>query len=148
MSCRADAAVIRSEERAKQNLANFQTFQKVKKGSKHEHKDNRGDIIADAAEAEKLSRVRGTLQVNKVRAGSWHPHRGVTALVRLALESKAPKSFNLYSWCPVNDLPEQPVDGVWTVDCGARGRIRAKQVIIATNAWTRHLFPTSRIFEQ
>ena len=41
------------------------------------------------------------------------------------------------------------VDGdAWLVDCGERGVIRAKQVIVCTNAHTRHLFPGEPVDKQ
>jgi len=36
----------------------------------------------------------------------------------------------------------------WTVDCGDRGVIRAKQVVVCTNAHTRHLFPGEAVDKQ
>ena len=36
----------------------------------------------------------------------------------------------------------------WEIDCGDRGVVRAKQVIVCTNAHTRHLFPGEPVDKQ
>ena len=87
-----------------------------------------------------MTRLKGTLQVNRIPAGSWHPHRGVTAILRLALESKT-SNMQFFSWAPVASVDGPGPDGLFSVDCGARGTVRARKVIIATNAYTRHLIP-------
>ena len=52
----------------------------------------------------------------------------------------------LYSWAPVSGFSSN--DGVCTVDCGARGQVSARQVIVCTNAHTPHLFPNSPFSSQ
>ncbi|TXT12854.1 hypothetical protein VHUM_01255 [Vanrija humicola] len=95
-------------------------------------------VVDDPVEAKKLSRNDRALALNIGPAGSWHPHRGVTALLRLALASKT-SDCSFFSWCPVQSFTRAG-EG-WDLDCGGRGTIRAKEVILATNAYTRHLFP-------
>lgn len=85
-----------------------------------------------------LSRNDRALALNIGPAGSWHPHRGVTALLRLALASKS-SNCSFFSWCPVQKFTRAG-DG-WALDGGPRGVIHGREVILATNAYTRHLFP-------
>jgi glycine/D-amino acid oxidase-like deaminating enzyme len=56
---------------------------------------------------------------------------------------------SLHSWAPVVSFAESEdgEDG-WTVDCGERGKITARQVIVCTNAHTRHLFKCEAIDKQ
>jgi hypothetical protein len=65
----------------------------------------------------------------------------VTALLRKALESQTSKC-SLYSWTPVSSFTQDANDSdVWTVDCGDRGRVCARNVFVATNGYSHHLFP-------
>jgi glycine/D-amino acid oxidase-like deaminating enzyme len=82
--------------------------------------------------------MSSALALNKGPAGSCHPHRLATALARLALAS-ATSTFSLFSWTPVNSFAGH--DGVWEVDCGDRGLVRARDVILCSNGHTRTLFP-------
>lgn len=58
--------------------------------------------------------------------------------MRLALASKS-SDCKFFSWAPVTGFKRQ--GELWEVDCGQRGVIRARQIMLATNAYTRHLFP-------
>jgi glycine/D-amino acid oxidase-like deaminating enzyme len=82
--------------------------------------------------------MSSALALNKGPAGSCHPHRLATALARLALASST-SQFTLFSWTPVKSFAEH--DGVWDVDCGDRGSVRARDVILCSNGHTRTLFP-------
>ncbi|BEI80771.1 hypothetical protein CcaverHIS002_0113000 [Cutaneotrichosporon cavernicola] len=108
----------------------------IKRSAKHGDKRLDASALFDAGEAERVSRVKGALGMKWTPSGSWHPHRGITALLKKALENK---DMSFYSWAPVASLKEYR--GGWTVDCGDRGVIRTKQVVLATNGYTRHLFP-------
>jgi len=59
--------------------------------------------------------------------------------MRRALESKV-SDVKFFSWAPVSGFTEQP-DGTVRVDCGARGVLIARNLIIATCAYTHHLLP-------
>lgn len=85
-----------------------------------------------------IARVPNALAVNRCAGASWHPHRGVTALMQLALGSKA-ADVSLFTWTPVSGFT-QGGNGVWEVDCGERGGVRARAVVVATNGYTHHLF--------
>lgn len=125
-----------STEALRTNLSAY--HEAMKQSAKHGHKKLDSGITFDAAEACRISRVKNALAVKYTPSGSWHPHRGLTALLRKALESKS-ADFAFYSWAPVARLGKTGAG--WSVDCGERGTIRAKQVVLATNGYTRHLFP-------
>lgn len=86
-----------------------------------------------------MSRLKNAIHVNRISGGSWHPHRGVTAILRACLQSKI-SDVQFFSWAPVTGINSNP-DGSVGVDCGARGTITAQNVIVATNGYTRHLLP-------
>lgn len=120
------------------NLNDLELYKKAAAASKrHPGRETKCELISDPAEAKKMSRITSALAINKTPSGSWHPHRGTTQLLRLAIESKnADCAF--YSWTPVESIAK---DGNgWKVDCGKRGAIEAGQVVLATNAWTGHMF--------
>lgn len=110
----------------------------MKQSAKHGHKKLDASVIFDAAEAERMSRLKGALALRYTASGSWHPHRGLTELLKKALASKT-CDFEFYSWAPVASFKKTWSE--WMVDCTKRGSIRAKQVVLATNGYTRHLFP-------
>jgi glycine/D-amino acid oxidase-like deaminating enzyme len=129
--------VATTPERVAESKRTLDAYHRAMKRSvKHGHKRLDATALFDAAEAERVSRVKGALAMKWVPSGSWHPHRGLTALLKKALENK---DFSFYSWAPVSSLKEYR--GGWTVDCADRGVIRAKQAVLATNGYTRHLFP-------
>lgn len=90
-----------------------------------------------------LSRAKGAIACSKGSAGSVHSHKLTTAFMRAALASG---NCSLYSWAPVVSFVES--DDGWTVDCGDRGKISTRQVIVCTNAHTRHLFKGEAIDKQ
>lgn len=92
-------------------------------------------LISDREEARRVTRQADAVAANVGPAGSCHPHRLATALMRLAIAA----GVQFFSWAPVLALRQE--GGGWSMDCGDRGTIRAGQVVAATNAWTRHLFP-------
>lgn len=135
--------VVNTPESAADNLRNFQLLQKLIANSpKYRHRKLDWTVIMDPAEAKRVSRVNDAVACNLVPSGSWHPHRGVTALLRLALESKA-ANVRFFSWAPASRITNLP-NGLVSVDCGPRGIVTARQVIVATNAYTRHLLPETQ----
>lgn len=124
--------VFTSDEGVRANEATLQSFNAAQAKTRHRDKPMECGLLR-GDDAVKRSRISNALQVNTVPAGSWHPHRGVTALMRRALEGGA----QLFSWTPVMGLTRRELD--WDVDCGARGTVTAANVILATNGYTRYL---------
>ncbi|TXT07093.1 hypothetical protein VHUM_03263 [Vanrija humicola] len=116
-----------------------QFFAAKAKSAKHRHKRVDWELVADTAEAQRLTRLPAAKELIRGPAGSWHPHRGTTGLLRLALASTS-SYCRFFSWAPVARL-EQLDSGGWALHCGERGVVRAREVVLATNAYTRHLFP-------
>ena len=52
----------------------------------------------------------------------------------------------LFSWCPVEHLKQD--NGGWEVKCHERGTIKAKEVIVCTNGYSRNLFNDHPISQQ
>lgn len=79
-------------------------------------------------------------------AGSIHPHKLATHFLKAALASG---QVDFFSWAPVKQFTER-TDGKegWDVEVLERGTIKTKQVIVCTNAHTRHLFPGQAIDKQ
>lgn len=135
----AHSPVFSTTAGADKTRENLVAFKKAHAASaKHRSRPAQWEHVDDATEAKNVSRVTDAIALNKGPGGSWHPHRGTTALLRLALESPC-SDFRLLSWTPVMSLEQ--VDGSgWSVDCGTRGQIKAPRVVLCTNAYTRHLF--------
>lgn len=57
--------------------------------------------------------------------------------MRLALASGS-ANVRYFSWAPVAGV--RPAGAYWKVDTVSRGTITARNIVLATNAWTRHLF--------
>ncbi|KIR36724.1 hypothetical protein I352_00035 [Cryptococcus deuterogattii MMRL2647] len=51
----------------------------------------------------------------------------------------------LYPWSPVQKLTRGEDDELWQVNCGERGTVKARNVIVCTNAHTPHLFKGTHI---
>jgi glycine/D-amino acid oxidase-like deaminating enzyme len=60
--------------------------------------------------------------------------------MRLALASPH-SDFSLHSWTPVSGHPAR--DGAHWVLRTSKGALRARRVVLCTNAHTRHFFPRS-----
>lgn len=85
-----------------------------------------------------LTRCHNALAAILKPAGSVHPHKLATELIRLALESSH-SDFKYYSWTPVQKFEERE-EGGWEVNCLEKGTIRAKQIVLCSNAHTNQLF--------
>lgn len=132
--------MLTTPDGAADNMRNYELMQKLlKTHPKHKGRVLDWEIVTDPAEVRKLSRTRGAIQANRCPGGSWHPHRGVTAFLRLALESKV-ADVSFYSWAPVAGFSHSS-DGTVTVDCAKRGSVRARNLVFATNAYTQHVLP-------
>lgn len=59
--------------------------------------------------------------------------------MRLALESKV-SDVKFFSWTPVAGFTEQ-ADGTVSVNCGPRGTLTGRNLIIGTSAYSHHLLP-------
>lgn len=102
--------------------------------------DDQTRFVDDAPEAERLSRFRDVTSVHVRPGGSVHPHKLATALMRLALDSPH-ANFSLHQWTPASGHPARDGDA-WVLQTSA-GSIRAKRLVLCTNAHTRHFFPNS-----
>lgn len=123
--------VFTSEEGARKNEETLEKFMAAQEEGRHKGKKMEC-LVLRGEEAKKRARMQSATGVTLVPAGSWHPHRGVTGLMRRALE----QGVKLFSWTPVMNLTR---DGDWIVDCGERGTIKAKNVVLATNGYTQYL---------
>ncbi|GMK53416.1 hypothetical protein CspeluHIS016_0100020 [Cutaneotrichosporon spelunceum] len=132
--------VLVTPEGAAGNLRNYELMQRLlKTHPKHQGRVLDWEVVTDPAAVRKLSRTRGAVQANRIPGASWHPHKGVTAFLRLALASET-ADVRFYSWAPVAGFSSN-ADGTVTVDCAARGNVRTRNVIFATNAYTQHVLP-------
>ncbi|ORY24568.1 FAD dependent oxidoreductase-domain-containing protein [Naematelia encephala] len=136
---RGDAfSIATTEETVEATRRALEAFDKARaKSSKARHL-NTSRFIDDPTEAKKLGRTPHALAINHYKVGTCHPHKLATALARLALSSKA-ADFKYFSWTPVKSI-ETTKQG-FTLDCHDKGQIRARQVIVCTNAYTKYLFP-------
>ncbi|ODN76474.1 hypothetical protein L198_08069 [Cryptococcus wingfieldii CBS 7118] len=96
----------------------------------------------DPATAQATTRMKNAQGFSKGPAGSLHPHKLTTAFLKSALSSPT-SNAELYSWAPVQKISKE--DGLWVVDCEERGTVKAKNVILCTNAHTPNLFKGSDI---
>ncbi|WVQ75691.1 hypothetical protein IAR50_005321 [Cryptococcus sp. DSM 104548] len=96
----------------------------------------------DPATAQDTTRFKNAQGFSKGPAGSLHPHKLTTAFLRSALSSPT-SNAELYSWAPVQKITKQ--EGLWVVDCEDRGTVKARNVILCTNAHTPNLFKGSAI---
>lgn len=96
-------------------------------------------------EAQRVTRVKGALGMATWAAASMYPYRFATSLVSHLIQ----RGLDVYTQAPVDKI-EQLLDGTWKATLAARanqrgGTVRARQVLLATNAYTPHLVP---IFKQ
>ncbi|KAF4426427.1 Gamma-glutamylputrescine oxidoreductase [Colletotrichum fructicola] len=89
------------------------------------------------ARAEMVSGVKGALSCFTFTAGHIWPYK----MVMHFLKGVVQKGANLQTHTPVTHISENPLlDGRWEVST-ARGSIKAKKVLLATNGYTSHLAP-------
>lgn len=91
------------------------------------------------AECVQVSRVKGAVGCSTRNAGSVHPHKLTTELLKLALASEK-NDVSLFTSAPVLRVSE-PSNGAEIEVQTNRGNITAPTVILCTNAHTPHLFP-------
>ncbi|KAI5449373.1 hypothetical protein NCC49_004777 [Naganishia albida] len=99
--------------------------------------DHHTTLITDPVEAQTVSRFNQAYSCQLRPAASVHSHRLCTALMRKALESPH-SDCQLYTYAPVSGI-EKTSDGKWEVRT-AMGDVKAAQVILCTNAYTKHFF--------
>ncbi|CAH0039099.1 unnamed protein product [Clonostachys rhizophaga] len=88
-------------------------------------------------DAERVSGVKGALNCFTFTAGHVWPYK----LVMHLLEGAVNKGANLQTNTPVTHVSEKPLsDGRWLVTT-ARGTIKAKKILLATNAYTSRIAP-------
>ncbi|WWC58969.1 uncharacterized protein I303_101514 [Kwoniella dejecticola CBS 10117] len=88
----------------------------------------------DAAEAVKVSRVQGAVGYSTRTAGTVHPHRFATEVLKIAMASPD-MDVTLHTGTPAMDISNEGVVST------KKGEIKADKVILCTNAHTPHLFP-------
>ncbi|KAK6227635.1 FAD dependent oxidoreductase [Colletotrichum tabaci] len=88
-------------------------------------------------QAEMVSGVKGALSCFTFTAGHIWPYK----LVMHLLKGVVQKGANLQTHTPVTHISESPLlDGRWKVST-ARGSIKARKILLATNGYTSHLAP-------
>lgn len=94
-------------------------------------------FVADPKKAEQISGVKGALAAFSFTAGSVWPYKMVSHLLGRCLSWGA----NLQTNTPVLSISRAPTsDGRWILKT-PRGEIRAKKVVVATNAYLPTLLP-------
>ncbi|EXJ83390.1 hypothetical protein A1O1_07012 [Capronia coronata CBS 617.96] len=89
-------------------------------------------------DAERVSGVKGALSAFTFTAGHIWPYK----LVMHLLQGVVSKGANLQTMTPVTHVSEHPLpDGRWLVETEQRGSIKAKKVLLATNAYTADIAP-------
>ncbi|KAK8854966.1 hypothetical protein IAR55_003706 [Kwoniella newhampshirensis] len=127
--------VRRSEDAAKQMRESYQAWISARALGRFKDVKPEWEWIDDAEEAQRITRIKNATGCSKGPAGSLHPHKLATAFLRSALSTG---QADLYSWAPVQKMNK--VEGIWEVDCGERGLVKTKQVVVCTNAHTGNLF--------
>ncbi|WWC90266.1 uncharacterized protein L201_005199 [Kwoniella dendrophila CBS 6074] len=109
----------------------------LKEKGLQDYSDN--TFCKDPDEAVKVSRVKNAFGYSTRSAGSVHPHRLVTEILKICLSST---DFNvsLYTSTPVLDISSFDGSQENTIKTN-RGTIKAEKVVLCTNAHTPHLFP-------
>ncbi|KAJ5362553.1 hypothetical protein N7541_003397 [Penicillium brevicompactum] len=94
-------------------------------------------LIEDTEAAEEFTQMKACLGAVVHPAGQVWPYKFVHALLRLVLKSG---NLNLQAHTPVETVSERDESG-WIIVKTARGDVRAKSVVHATNRWVSHLLP-------
>ncbi|KAJ5352574.1 hypothetical protein N7452_001548 [Penicillium brevicompactum] len=94
-------------------------------------------LIEDTEAAEEFTQMKACLGAVVHPAGQIWPYKFVHALLRLVLTSG---NLNLQAHTPVETVSERDESG-WITVKTARGDVRARAVVHATNRWASHLLP-------
>ncbi|KAL4780066.1 FAD dependent oxidoreductase-domain-containing protein [Aspergillus varians] len=94
-------------------------------------------VFTTGEEAEEVSGVKGARSCFSYRAGRLWPYKLITGLLKRVID----KGVNLQTNTPVLSISESSdSEGHWTVHT-ERGSIQAKQVVLASNAYTSAISP-------
>ncbi|KFA53812.1 hypothetical protein S40293_01717 [Stachybotrys chartarum IBT 40293] len=100
----------------------------------------RGTFAIPEQYAEKVSGVKGAKSAYSYSAAHLWPYK----LIQHMFADAIAKGVNLQTMTPVKSVSDTPsLDGHWTVHTD-RGAIRARKVIVATNAYTAAILPEYR----
>ncbi|RDW57071.1 hypothetical protein BP6252_13886 [Coleophoma cylindrospora] len=94
-------------------------------------------LIEDPAAAEEFTQMKGCIGAVIHPAGQIWPYKFIHALLRIVLDTG---KLNLQAHTPVTAVSERGADG-WITVTTARGVVRTKAVVHATNRWASHLLP-------
>ena len=109
------------------------------------HADFVSLLLPFVASSSQITRTPTAIGATLKTAGSVHPHKLCTALLRIALDPKtsSASSFELQSWTPVKSFTPLSGEGKesWKVETvGSKGSVEAGMVVLCSNAHTAHLF--------
>ncbi|KAF8325185.1 FAD dependent oxidoreductase-domain-containing protein [Cantharellus anzutake] len=99
----------------------------------------------DSEEARRVTHSKNALAAYSFDTGTIWPHRFVHGLLSNLQSSSLSNRFNLYTHTPVlciSWMKDQIANSRWHVQT-TRGNITARNVILATNGYTRHLLQSS-----
>ncbi|EIW70593.1 hypothetical protein TREMEDRAFT_16198, partial [Tremella mesenterica DSM 1558] len=128
--------VFTSPEGAQSSSSAYETYLQARYQSSLKEEPYEWALCTDPLEAAQKTRVSNAIAYNRGPAGSVHPHKLTTELLKIAMRSGA----ELYSWAPVKNLSR--FGEGWEVET-SRGMIKAGVVVLCTNAYTGGLFPES-----
>ncbi|CAG8105122.1 unnamed protein product [Penicillium salamii] len=94
-------------------------------------------IIEDSSAAEEFTQMKGCLGAVVHPAGQVWPYKFVHALLRIVLKTG---NLNLQAHTPAESVSERDESG-WITVKTARGEVRTKTVVHATNRWASYLLP-------
>lgn len=101
------------------------------------------DLVVCGECSLQLSRNKNAIAAMHFPTGTVHPHKLATSFLRAALQTQRCK---LFSWAPVQAFKPQ-VDH-WELEVIGRGSVRAREVVVCTNAHTSWLFKGTEIDDQ
>ncbi|KAJ5537465.1 hypothetical protein N7494_006944 [Penicillium frequentans] len=94
-------------------------------------------LIEDTKAAEEFTQMKACVGAVVHPAGQVWPYKFVHALLRIVLKTG---NLNLQAHTPVESVSERDDSG-WIIVKTARGDVRTKTVVHATNRWASHLLP-------
>lgn len=99
-------------------------------------------FISEPSLAERISGVKGALSAFTFTAGQLYPYKLVTSLLELAM---ARGDINLQTNTPVASIsPTRDAEGYYSITTTTRGALKARKVIVSTNAYTPSVLPEFR----